>query len=408
MEYDDDSVEYAENFATCSSVLFINEHERCQKWIKLLLKIIQDQTHQEHQQSDTESTKTSLTANKANNGISLKARHHIPSPAVKIDTRLHTLQLVNSHVKDVSLLFDTLFAFPKLMNLNLSFNSLRDVPSLLYCNMLQIVDVSHNRLQSLDFLLDCVFLRVLRCHHNNIESLMPLENHTKLEEVWISNNKVDWTQLMYLHGCKELRILVKSHNPCDEKAKCNEFTLSLLPSLHWLDGQQTSDMDAFSHRHAEDVDVKVMLTQARAQLKRDHSSQNLAIEMSLQGDNMASERSRSHSAKASRGMSRAGESDHSQTPDGRHSASSNHKTRHTTSSLKHLQKKQSNSTHNLHQHFEEEENEAESAGVEGLGVNASKMTISAAKPTGSENKKKSISSKHANKSLADVNTDLDQ
>ncbi|RYY85791.1 hypothetical protein EON63_06840 [archaeon] len=270
------------------------------------------------------------------------------------------------------------------------------------------MDVSHNRLQSLDFVLDCMFLRVLRCHHNSIESLMPLENHSKLEEIWISNNKIDWAQFMYLQSNKELRILVKNHNPCDDKVKCNEFILNILPSLQCLDSQQSSDTGTMSHRHTDDIDLKVMLTQARAQLKRDHSSQNLTIEnISLQGDSFATERSRSHSAKTSRGMSRTSESEHSHTPDGRHSASSSHKHRHPPSSLKQLQKKQSNSTQNLHQHFEEDEEEGASAG-EGL-VATAQPAHQPTRHTSAEHKKKSTSSSNrATKSLSDVNTDLDQ
>jgi hypothetical protein len=345
----------------------VNEHEQCQKWLKELMKHVKAQapTSQESlRPADDEASESNKhhTPSKVSSALNLKAKSLLVTSMLKIDTQLHTLQIVNCHLKDATILFDSMYNHPQLVNLNLSFNNLRDMPSLSLCTGLKIVDVSHNRLQSLDFLSECTFLQVLRCHNNNnIESLFPLENYTRLEEVWLSHNKIDWMQFMHLQNNKELRILVKNNNPCDEKAKCNDFISSIIPSIQCLDGVNINDNAPSSHRFSEEsIDVKVMTTQARAQLKRDQSSQNLMIDnLSIGNDNSGHDRLRSHSAKISRGHSRTtkglDESEnelHSQTPDGK--LSSKQSSLKKQSSLRHLQKKHSNSTQDLQEHADEE------------------------------------------------------
>ncbi len=213
----------------------------------------------------------------------------IPSSSSSIST----LQLINSQIKDINVLFHNIL-FPKLNYLNVSFNAIKDISppaiSLSFANVL-LLDISHNRINSLDFVSQLTKLQCLRCHYNQIESLSPLQYLNTMEEIWVSNNKIEWTQFIFLSNATQLKKLVKYGNPGDEKSKINEFLVTIIPSLVIVDqdyadrfknSKQSSttndassvdsgvDLPNMSHQgNKVGTDVRIMITQAKAMLKRD-------------------------------------------------------------------------------------------------------------------------------------------
>lgn len=204
---------------------------------------------------------------------------------------ISTMQLVNCQIKDINILFNNML-FPKLSYLNLSFNSIKEISppgiALSFANVC-VLDISHNRINSLDFVSSLSSLKVLRCHYNQIDSLSPLQYLNNIEELWVSNNKIDWTQFIYLSNSIQLKKIVKCANPGDEKPKLNDFLVTIIPSLHIIDqeyadkykgGSRSITSEATSIDSGAEVctnvqtskvgtDVRIMITQAKAMLKRD-------------------------------------------------------------------------------------------------------------------------------------------
>jgi Leucine-rich repeat (LRR) protein len=229
-----------------------------------------------------------------------------------VATRVSCLQFVSCNIKDITNIFQMVY-LPKLSHLNLSFNSLRTfnfsnaiIASL--SSTLTILDLSHNKLTSIDGLAQFSNLKILRLHNNQIENLSQLESCFSLEELWLSYNKIDWIQFIYISKLEKLKILIKMNNLCDQKPKFNEFLVMILPDLRILDqekvdkkdnnniGLQQQEFDQEDNNtnvHNEaisnyantastpnpkiSVDVKIMLTQAKAFMKR-RSSLSIAAE----------------------------------------------------------------------------------------------------------------------------------
>jgi hypothetical protein len=232
-----------------------------------------------------------------------------------VATRISCFQFVSCNIKDITNIFQMVY-LPKLSHLNLSFNSLRTfnfsnaiIASL--SSTLTILDLSHNKLTSIDGLAQFSNLKILRLHNNQIENLSPLESCFSLEELWLSYNKIDWIQFIYISKLEKLKILIKMNNLCDQKPKFNEFLVMILPDLRILDQEKVDKKESKGDNNnnlglqqqefdQEDnnsnlnnetisnyavctpnpkisVDVKIMLTQAKAFMKR-RSSLSIATE----------------------------------------------------------------------------------------------------------------------------------
>jgi hypothetical protein len=154
--------------------------------------------------------------------------------------------------------------FLGLTYMNLSFNSLKDLSCIASLVGLKYLDISHNKISSLNFADQLTELVVLRCQNNRIELLESLKQCCSISELWVSNNKLTWAQFIFLSNMKQLISVVKFGNPCDDKPKFDEFLSYVAPSIRVIDGlviNTTSGDDA-----PISTDIKVMITQARAQL----------------------------------------------------------------------------------------------------------------------------------------------
>lgn len=249
--YEDDP----SDFVDMPNLIFINDSERCGRYLKALSKL-RGNDHHSH----------------ASRGLSAIRRLQLASSnelPIGIIASCQCIQLVGNHLKDLSCLLDAHISLPYLLSLNVSFNSLRDIP-FLSCPQLTALDVSHNRLISLDFISDLTQLCTLRTQHNSIDSLQPLQWLASLQEVWVSHNKLEWSQFLHCSNSR-LTVLVKTaYGEKPEKPKLNDFLYAIIPTLQVIDGQLVADLLATGQLSGEDsVDVRVMLTQARAQTKRD-------------------------------------------------------------------------------------------------------------------------------------------
>eukprot|EP01038_Epipyxis_sp_PR26KG_P011453 gene11453-15344_t len=174
---------------------------------------------------------------------------------------------------------DTFIKFVNLEYLNLSFNSLRDIQvnNISCLKNLKLLDLSHNKITSIDFVESLSLLTVLRCHNNIIEEIIYLKNIANLRELNLSYNKIVWLEFYHLQSLKKLENLIKFCNPCDEKAKLDEFLIHIIPSLNFIDGLSVKvlnkdinnngnayDINPSENGVPKSVDLKVMLTQARA------------------------------------------------------------------------------------------------------------------------------------------------
>ena len=155
-------------------------------------------------------------------------------------------------------------AFNSLAVVNISFNNFKDLSCLSAAHHLRILDISHNRICSISFVSSLSQLTSLRCHNNSIESLRELKNAPLIQELWVSNNDIQWQQYIYLSSLKSLEILIKSDKEkSNEDKKIDNFLLSVVPSLKILDG---GAVKAIADQTVS-IDVKIMLTQARAALQ---------------------------------------------------------------------------------------------------------------------------------------------
>ena len=155
-------------------------------------------------------------------------------------------------------------AFNSLAAVNISFNNFKDLSCLSAAHHLRILDISHNRICSISFVSSLSQLTSLRCHNNSIESLRELKNAPLIQELWVSNNDIQWQQYIYLSSLKSLEILIKSDKEkSNDDKKIDNFLLSVVPSLKILDG---GAVKAIADQTVS-IDVKIMLTQARAALQ---------------------------------------------------------------------------------------------------------------------------------------------
>ncbi len=155
-----------------------------------------------------------------------------------------------------------------LTNVNIAFNRIVEISSLAMCPNLVSVDISHNKILAIDSVRDLKDLKVLRCHHNHIESLEPIVELTQLEDLWVSHNSLQWTEFIHLLPQVNLRSIVKSNNPGNEKKLMNEFIHAICPDVKFIDGVDIRSQ--FAHASAREflrsTDGKIMFSQALIQL----------------------------------------------------------------------------------------------------------------------------------------------
>jgi hypothetical protein len=152
-----------------------------------------------------------------------------------------------------------------LTHLNLSFNRIEVVPDISELRVLQYLDISHNKVSHIECLPSN--LRSLRCNNNELDSMKFVRNLTKLTELWVSSNKLPWTELINILGLTELSIVVKYGNPADDKPKCNEFISAIAPSVRNLDGMViTVPTGAQGDSFLISTDGRQMLNQIRPTL----------------------------------------------------------------------------------------------------------------------------------------------
>jgi Leucine-rich repeat (LRR) protein len=72
------------------------------------------------------------------------------------------------------------------------------LPALARFTILLSLDVSHNRLHTLGGVEALVNLKILRANENLLTSLQHVEQCTKLQELWFSENDVPWHELYAL------------------------------------------------------------------------------------------------------------------------------------------------------------------------------------------------------------------
>lgn len=188
-----------------------------------------------------------------------------------------SLVLTSNLMKDFNSFLNQIH-LPNLLNLNLSFNKIKDInPIEVTFTRLLNLDVSHNKLSNLDFIQFLPLLRLLRCQHNQITSLKPLQNNNTLQEFWCHDNDIEWTHFIYLQSMNNLQVILKYNNPIEEKLKIDDFLSTILPSLVNIDGECVSQSKAHKTtlNTSDDpeknisTDVKIMIRQAKAFLQRD-------------------------------------------------------------------------------------------------------------------------------------------
>ena len=130
-------------------------------------------------------------------------------------SELRYLTLSDLHLRKTDY-FDALL---HLRYLNVSFNNVNDITSFAALTHLEVLDVSHNKIIDLSPIRELRSLKLLRCHANAIESIEPINELLKMEELWINENKVVWSDVIHLQPLTNLRRLVIAANPCEEKSK---------------------------------------------------------------------------------------------------------------------------------------------------------------------------------------------
>jgi len=195
-----------------------------------------------------------------------------------LNTTIKKSDVVRLYLSHINLPSLKLFArsFLMLNTVNVSFNNLKELDSFACFENLLFLDISHNKITSLSFATNLSKLNVLRCQNNLIESLEEVKHMPLLKELWISNNKIQWQQYINLNSLKLLEVFIKSDKEkvSEENAKIDSFVIYLVPSIKCLDGTPVS---CGIEQAAISVDVKVMLTQARAllQVSEQHNAESL-------------------------------------------------------------------------------------------------------------------------------------
>lgn len=171
--------------------------------------------------------------------------------------------------------------FRNVLYLNLSFNNIVDISSISHMRTVEVLDISHNKLSgNLPELCHLVNLKVFRGHCNAISSLEFFSNLIQLREVWISNNNIDWMELVYLSFLSSLQRIIISENPFVKKSKYLDFIVALCPTIEIIDGSPVRDiligtgvdlykqssLSSLSQDFLKTTDGRVMLAQARSHM----------------------------------------------------------------------------------------------------------------------------------------------
>jgi hypothetical protein len=190
---------------------------------------------------------------------------------------LTKVSLVNLRLRGIETLS---LPFERIQYLNLSFNRISELSGLSHLMSLKTLDFSHNRVVELEPLRNLKNLEIVRCDYNIIETLEPLYDTIKLNQLWLSNNRLKWEELIYLTQLNKLKIINLSDNPLEKKPKIYEFLCSLKPFILFING--ISRKDFFEQKLTENTDQsgdffrspdgKVMLTRARAYFKASNTS----------------------------------------------------------------------------------------------------------------------------------------
>jgi Leucine-rich repeat (LRR) protein len=190
---------------------------------------------------------------------------------------LTKLSLVNLRLRGIETLS---LPFDRIQYLNLSFNRISELSGLSHLISLKTLDISHNRVVELEPLRNLKDLEIVRCDYNIIETLEPLYDTIKLNQLWLSHNRIRWEELIYLTQLNKLKIINLSDNPLEKKPKIYEFLCSLKPFILFING--ISRREFFEQKLTENTDKsgdffrspdgKVMLTRARAYFKTSNTS----------------------------------------------------------------------------------------------------------------------------------------
>jgi hypothetical protein len=312
MEADDDFFPFLESdplqlIQETRSLMFHNQQDRFRRFLHAISQYYY-RNKAKHFDSDGPGLNVNNAVVATGSAISMRDNRPLPteSPAIEAHS-VAILQFVNCNIKDLSNFFQ-IISFPLLSHCNLAFNSLKEFTlSELNCvclgKSLIVLDLSHNKLSNLGFLSKSPSfssLKSLRLHYNNIESLSPFytTSFPVLEELWLSSNKLDWIEFIYLSKLETLKVLVKLNNPCDQKGKFNEFLQTFLPGLRYVDmekiersermqvslaPQRSTVKDREDGESKMSVDIKIMLTQAKAYLKKERRS-SIALDEETKGE----------------------------------------------------------------------------------------------------------------------------
>eukprot|EP01041_Mallomonas_annulata_P006496 gene6496-13112_t len=177
----------------------------------------------------------------------------------EIISRSNIKKIILSNVRLQSLT-EILPHFENLIYLNVSFNNLVELSSINQLKMLQFLDISFNKLSSIDEIKDCIHMKVLKCQYNALNTLEALSYLTSIMELNISNNNIDWNELIFLSSLEQLKTILIYNNPLQDKEKHIEFISSLCPSLLHINGEQTFITSDFLRSQYG----RTMLVQARA------------------------------------------------------------------------------------------------------------------------------------------------
>ena len=141
----------------------------------------------------------------------------------------HLLNLTVANVKLTEIKFVS--GCTLLKSLNLSFNRIRDVSPLAALTQLVHLDISHNKVIDISPVNGLLQLQVFRFHKNLVQNIQFIKSMANLSDLWMSNNEIDWTELIHLSQLHQLAHISIAKNTCEAKAKYIEFLLAICPSI---------------------------------------------------------------------------------------------------------------------------------------------------------------------------------
>jgi len=184
-----------------------------------------------------------IPSNMSNPSFSLTQIKNLQTPDT-LNPKLIT-ELILQDQNLVSLLGLELERFPNLTLANFSFNQLSTLDDLFCPPSLQILDVSHNRLTNVDALSEKIQptnnISVLRINGNQITSLKQLESMVNLKELWCGKNAIQFPDLLFLGGMRELEHVVLKPNFCCSTEGYEKIVLSFLQNLKTFDGRPVGE-----------------------------------------------------------------------------------------------------------------------------------------------------------------------